>query len=120
MKKKIRRGLRDLADQLPRKIIRRKHTTYHPWEDLTKQQKESFREALNTPTGIDEPIGERKTWPIWTERWEEVDHFRALKNAYTKNGLKGVEEYVIGVHSHNSRMAKKYPEMFKKVKSNVT
>jgi hypothetical protein len=41
----------------------------------------------------------------------KIDHYKKLKKAYSKDGIKGIQDYIIWLNQHNINMNKKFKEM---------
>lgn len=98
MKKSRSKALKKLAEQLHPAYIKRQHTEYgklYELHDMAISQKLK----IDLPTLTEENANEMKS--ITYPNMEVLNHHRRLKKAYTKNGTKGVQDYIVWLKEHN-------------------
>lgn len=109
MKKRTAKALRLLADRLPPAYKQRSHTERGRLADFHEYVSTSGKEIPDlsplTEENADTIIG------VKFPNLEVLNHHRRLKKAYTENGEKGIQDYILWLTGHNKRWAAKIGEV---------
>ena len=95
MKKKHIKGIKTLAEKLPRSITIVKYSVLKKGWELTEKEIESAKFEIQA----DKEYLQRNHYKV-----VEINHFNRLKKAFSKNGEQGIIDYIVWVDKNNRKM----------------
>ena len=108
MNKQKSKALKQLGDFLPDVLIARDHTERAPLSRLYQLIDEGHNiEGLPVLTNENKGQYFSITYPTF----DKINHHKRLKTAWTKEGVKGIQNHIDWVARYNKSFARKYANM---------
>ena len=106
MKKRISKALENLSKSLPPSYVIRPHTEEAALY-VFYQKKDEGVDLPDLPVMTEDNMN--TVFKIKSNAVEVLNHHKRLKEAYTQNGTKGVQNYIIWVNQYNRKFIESHP-----------